>query len=102
SLGIRRLDLVFERVDRCSIAFRIGTAKATREARHLAKLFYERLQSADRGIGIEAAMLVASKVEPLSERQIAAKELARDEADNVDLSRLVDRLSTRPGTHRGY
>ena len=90
------------RVDRCSIAFRIGTAKATREARHLAKLFDERLQTADPGFGIEAAMLIASKVEPLSERQIAAKELARDEADNVDLSRLVDRLSTRLGPKRVY
>ena len=102
SLGIRRLDLVFERIDRCSIAFRIGTAKATREARHLAKLFDERLQTADPGFGIEAAALMASKVEPLSERQIAAKELAKDEADNVDLSHLVDRLSTRLGPKRVY
>ena len=102
SLGIRRLDLVFERIDRCSIAFRVGTAKATREAKHLARLFDERLQMADPGFGIEAAMLVASKVEPLSERQIVTKELKENDADPVDLSRLVDRLSARLGPQRVF
>ncbi|WP_262028558.1 Y-family DNA polymerase [Microvirga sp. Mcv34] len=75
SIGVRRLDLVFERVDRRSVALRVGTAKATREPGHLAKLFDERLQTVDPGFGIEAAMLIASKVEPLSERQVAAKSL---------------------------
>jgi len=102
SLGIRRLDLVFERIDRCSVALRIGTARATREADHLARLFDERLQTIDPGFGIEAAVLIAGKVEPLSERQIEAKELKEGDADRVDLSRLVDRLSARLGPKRVY
>jgi protein ImuB len=102
ALGARRLDLIFERVDRRSAALRIGTAKATREAGHLAKLFDERLQTIDPGFGIEAAMLVASKVEPLSEKQVEAKGWAGDHAPDVDLSRLVDRLGARLGPKRVY
>jgi protein ImuB len=102
SLGVRRLDLVFERIDRRSVALRVGTAKATREVNHLAKLFGERLQTVDPGFGIEAAMLIASKVEPLSERQVEAKGLADGDAPDVDLSRLVDRLGARLGPKRVY
>lgn len=102
SLGVRRLDLVFERIDRRSSALRIGTAKATREADHLAKLFDERLQTVDPGFGIEAAMLIASKVEPLSERQVEANGLQEGDAAHVDLSRLVDRLGARLGPKRVY
>ncbi|QRM28065.1 DUF6504 family protein [Microvirga sp. VF16] len=102
SLGVRRLDLVFERIDRRSTALRVGTAKATREAGHLAKLFHERLQTVDPGFGIEAAMLIASKAEPLSERQIEANGLTEGDTADVDLSRLVDRLSARLGPKRVY
>lgn len=102
ALGVRRLDLVFERVDRRSIALRVGTAKATREAGHLARLFDESLQTVDPGFGIEAAILIASKVEPLGETQIRAKGLAEGDAPESDLSRLVDRLGTRLGPKRVY
>lgn len=102
SLGVRRLDLVFERIDRRSVALRIGTAKATREASHLAKLFDENLQMVDPGFGIEAAMLIASKLEPLSEKQIVAKGMEDHDASDVDLSRLVDRLGVRLGAKRVY
>ena len=102
SLGVRRLDLIFERIDRRSVALRIGTAKATREASHLAKLFDEQLQTVDPGFGIEAAVLIASKTEPLSETQVEAKGLAGDQSSDVDLSRLVDRLGARLGPKRVY
>lgn len=102
SLGARRLDLIFERVDRQNIALRVGTAKATRDAKHLAKLFDERLQTVDPGFGIEAAILVASKVEPLSDKQIEAVDLRGGDASDVDLSRLVDRLGARLGPKHVY
>ncbi|MBF9232189.1 Y-family DNA polymerase [Microvirga alba] len=102
ALGIRRLDLIFERVDRRSVALRVGTAKATRDAKHLAKLFDERLQTVDPGFGIEAAILIASKVEPLSDKQVEAAELGSDGASGVDLSRLVDRLGARLGPKHVY
>lgn len=101
-LGVRRLDLIFERVDRRSVALRIGTAKGTRDAKHLAKLFDDRLQTVDPGFGIEAALLIASRVEPLSEQQTEAKGIALSETSSVDLSRLVDRIGTKLGSARIY
>ena len=63
--GVRRLDLILQRVDHKSSALRVGTARASRDAQHLAGLFDERLQTVDPGFGIEAIVLVASRVEPL-------------------------------------
>ena len=101
-LGVRRLDLIFERIDRHNVALRIGTARATREARHLARLFDERLQMVDPGFGIEAAVLVASKTEPLSAHQVEAQDFRSGDVTAVDLGRLVDRLGARLGPRRIY
>ena len=101
-LGVRRLDLIFERIDRRNVALRIGTARATREARHLARLFDERLQTVDPGFGIEAAVLVASKTEPLSAHQVEAQDFRSGDVTAVDLGRLVDRLGARLGPRRIY
>ena len=68
-LGARRLDLIFRRVDRKDQALRVGTARATRDAVHLAKLFDEMLGTIDPGFGIDEARLIASRVEALSETQ---------------------------------
>jgi protein ImuB len=101
-LGVRRLDLIFERIDRRNVALRIGTAQATREAHHLARLFDERLQLVDPGFGIEAAVLAASKVEPLSAHQVEARDFRSGDVTVVDLGRLVDRLGARLGPRRIY
>ncbi len=100
--GVRRLDLIFERIDRHNVALRVGTARATRDAPHLAKLFDERLETVDPGFGIEAAQLVASQVEPLSADQVEAQDMGIAEGSPVDLSRLVDRLGARLGPKRIY
>jgi protein ImuB len=42
--GARRLDLLFERVDGTTQAIRIGTARASRDARHLGRLLKERIE----------------------------------------------------------
>ncbi|MXQ14330.1 DNA polymerase Y family protein [Microvirga makkahensis] len=99
--GARRLDLLCQRVDQKSACLRVGTAKANRDAVHLARLFDERLQTIDPGFGIEEIVLVASKVEPLTERQTQAQGMG-DEAGEADMSQLVDRLGARIGMRNVY
>ena len=98
-LGARRLDLVFARVDRLDQAIRIGTAGPSRDAAHLARLLTERLSLIDPGFGIEEAVLSASRVEPLAERQ--ATHLAAG-PQAPDLAALVDTLLVRLGAARVY
>ncbi len=96
--GARRLDLLFERVDGAVQAVRIGTARPTRDARHLARLLDEHLEKVDPGLGIEAMRLVIPLAEPLRWRQ-DGDALATFSAD---VSTLVDRLSNRLGAERVY
>ena len=99
--GVRRLDLIVRRVDQKGASLRVGTAKATRDHVHLAKLFDEKIETVDPGFGIEEIVLVANRVDPLSEKQTVVRGIeAEDEA--VDLSQLVDRLTARIGEDRVY
>jgi protein ImuB len=100
--GVRRLDLVFRRIDQKGAGLRIGTAKATRDHVHLAKLFYDQLETIDPGFGIEEIVLIASRVEAVAETQMTAQGIAEGDTLDVDLSRLVDRLGTRLGAERVY
>ena len=97
--GARRLDLLFERVDGSVQYLRAGTARPSRDARHLARLLGEKLERIDPGLGVEAMHLVAPRVEPLIYAQTAAS-LSDGEAADKDVSPLVDRLENRLGTHR--
>jgi len=99
--GVRRLDLILQRVDHKSFGLRVGTARASRDAEHLAGLFDERLETVDPGFGIEAVVLVASRVEPLREEQ-DTHPLAPRRAPRAEMSRLVDRLGARLGPRRLY
>jgi len=100
--GVRRLDLLCQRVDQKSACLRVGTARANRDAVHLAKLFDERLQTIDPGFGIEEIVLVASKVEPLAEIQVQARGLGDEGAGEADIGQLVDRLGARIGMKKIY
>jgi len=99
--GVRRLDLIVRRVDQKGASLRVGTAKATRDHVHLAKLFDEKLETVDPGFGIEEIVLVANRVDPLSETQTVARGIEAED-DAVDLSQLVDRLTARIGEDRVY
>ena len=68
--GARRLDLGFYRVDGRVERIRIGTARPSRDPRHLAALFRERLDTIDPGLGIEDMILAAYAVEPLPAEQL--------------------------------
>jgi protein ImuB len=68
--GARRLDLAFHRVDGRVERISLGTARPSRDPRHLAALFRERFDTIDPGLGIEDMILAAFVVEPLPAEQI--------------------------------
>jgi len=98
-VGVRRLDMVFQRVDNVAQAVRIGTSKPNRDTKHLAKLLAERLVLVEPGFGIEEATLTASWVEALTERQTVGAHVA-DGGSEADISQLVDTLRVRLGNER--
>ncbi len=97
--GARRLDLLFERVDGSIQCLRIGTARPSRDARHLARLLGEKLERVDPGLGVEAMRLVVPLAEKLAYAQASAS-LSEAEPADQDVSALVDRLENRLGTTR--
>lgn len=97
--GARRLDLVFHRVDGSVQSLRIGTARPSRDARHLARLLDEKLERIDPGLGIEAMHLIAVLIDRLPHVQTEAM-LPGTEDTGTDVSILIDRLENRLGSRR--
>jgi protein ImuB len=97
--GARRLDLLFERVDGSIQSLRVGTARPSRDARHLARLLGEKLERVDPGLGVEAMRLVVPLADPLAYAQASAP-LSEAEPGGQDVSALVDRLENRLGVSR--
>ena len=94
--GARRLDLGFHRVDGRVERIRLGTARPSRDPRHLVALFKERLDTIDPGLGIEDVILAAFAVEPLLPEQIGLSGYApTNEASGI--APLLDRLGNRLG-----
>ena len=75
--GARRLDLAFHRVDGRVEHIRVGTARPSREPRHLAGLLAAKLETVDPGLGIEDMILALLAAEPLTPEQIVIKPLPR-------------------------
>ncbi|WP_082173646.1 DUF6504 family protein [Methylobacterium platani] len=98
-LGARRLDLVFRRVDGLDQSVSVGTARPSRDPRHLARLLSERLATIDPGHGLDEAHLAAPSVERLEARQLAAN---GEEPDPDAMAELVDRLVLRLGPGRVF
>ncbi|HYZ41867.1 MAG TPA: DNA polymerase Y family protein [Stellaceae bacterium] len=95
-MGARRLDLAFHRVDGRVEWIRLGTARPSRDPRHLAALFKERLDTVDPGLGIEDMILAAFAVEPLPPDQIDLPgHSTRNETSGI--APLLDRLGNRLG-----
>ncbi|MBY5328494.1 Y-family DNA polymerase [Rhizobium leguminosarum] len=91
-LGVRRTDLIVEKVDGTRQAIRAGTAKPVRDVAWLTKLFRDRTQTIEPGFGIEKLTLVAVMSEPLEEKQKASS-LVDDE--DADITPLIDVLGNR-------
>jgi protein ImuB len=111
-LGARRLSLTLYRVDGEMAQVAVGTARPSRDLRHLLRLFAEGLGEVDPGLGIEDMVLTAAAVEGLAAAQLglpdpALRRLARsvleadgkgrDGTDAAELAMLVDRLASRLG-----
>jgi protein ImuB len=99
--GARRLDLLFERVDGTTQAIRIGTARGSRDIRHLTRLLKERIERVDPGLGVEAMRLIVPRVDPLVPAQAAAR-LGATDTEEPDIAPLIDRLANRLGSERVY
>ena len=81
---MRRLDLLFHRVDSEVQAIRIGTAKPNRDAKRLTRLLRDKLETIDPGFGVEAMSLCATLVEPFETRQACSSLLdGATEADGA-------------------
>ena len=96
-LGARRLDLVFERIDATAQAIRIGTARPSRDMRHLARLLKEKLERVDPGMGVEAMRLLVPRADA-----VVAEQLNAMEAREPDIAPLIDRLANRLGSDHVY
>ena len=93
--GVRALVLTLERIDGSAQHLSVGTARATRDAGHLAQLFHLRIERIDPGDGIEAMWLAAPRTDPLGATTLAAT-LAGDDAP-PDVALLVDQIASRVG-----
>ena len=109
--GARRLELALYRIDGTVARIAVGTARASREARHLMRLFAEKLDGIDLGFGVEAMVLAAVTVEPVAARQLDLADRpggglgvgpgvgsgVGSGGDGAAFDRLVDRLANRLG-----
>ena len=98
--GVRRMRLVFQRVDgeRCTLA--VGTSRPLRRGKLLMNLISEKLERIDPGFGIEEMVLSAEVVEVVEEEQedwFARAAGSAGPGGGEELAGLLDRLGNRFG-----
>jgi len=94
-LGSRRLDLHFTRTDNRIETIFVATAKPVRDARRLAKLLIDKIETVDPGWGIDKMVMTAAFTEPLAMNQTLASFEAPARPDVED---LWDVLANRHGS----
>jgi protein ImuB len=94
-LGLRAAALTCIRVDGGEQRIGFGTARATRDMKHLKRLAVMRVETIDPGLGIEAMTFAAPRVEEL--RPVALSAGLGGEERAADLAPLVDQLAGRVG-----
>lgn len=99
SLGSRRLDLHFTRVDNQVQTIFVATAKPVRDVKRLTRLLCDKIETLDPGWGIEKMVLVAAFTEALTPTHVLA---AFTEASRPDVEELWDILGNRHGAERLY
>ncbi len=95
-MAARRLLLICERVDGEDQSLAIGTARPSRDARHLLHLLGLKIEQIEPGFGIEAMHLVAGRCEPWQAEQIGSDEPI------ADLPQLIDRIVGRIGLRQVF
>lgn len=95
--GARRLLLQLWRVDGDTVVRNVEMASPSRDPKHMARLFDERLEGIEAGFGIDQARLVAIWTETLDREQAR---LDAPAANGTSLPVLIDRLVTRLGKDR--
>jgi protein ImuB len=96
-LAARSLLLRCSRIDGEEQRIAIGTARATRDGKHLFSLLAPRIETIEPGFGIEAMRLTARRCEPLGPLPIDGGLAGKRKPDLVP---LVDRLVGRLGSRR--
>lgn len=94
-LGLRTAVLTCQRVDGIDQRVAVGTARTTRDAKHLARMFAMRVDRIDPGLGIEVMKLAAPRVEDL--QPVALGSGLLDTQHTPDVAPLVDQLAGRAG-----
>lgn len=92
-LGARSLVLTLFRVDASTQILSVGTAQASRDARHLHRLFAERYEKINPGYGVETLILEATATERLDPAQLTAGRGSQ----RPSMAEIVDRLRARAG-----
>ena len=94
-LGARNVLLIADRVDGEAQRLGVGASRATRDDRHLKRMFALKMTALDPGLGIEAMHLAVPLSEPLGAQITGA--LLETSGKVRDLAPLVDQLGTRVG-----
>ena len=92
--GCRQLHLVVYRTDGEVSVLDVATSAPSREAGHLRRLFDDKLDRINPGFGFDLITLEAGAVEKLD---VVQTRLDGDADDDLELSRLIDRLTARFG-----
>ncbi len=97
--GAREFVLHAFRADGTRSSVSVRTAQPVRTAKHIIRLFGERIDTIDPGFGIDLLMLEAHRT-GLMETSAAALsgDLAASDTDDVALSALADRITARLGS----
>ncbi|MEO3430820.1 DNA polymerase Y family protein [Pelagibius sp. CAU 1746] len=99
--GARQLELTAYRSDGSLQRLSLGASRPSRDAKHLRRLFTEKLPQIDPGFGIEVMTLGATLTATLAAQQGELRRVEERAANTADgaqtLPELVDRLGSRLG-----
>lgn len=98
-LGVRRVDLICQRVDNTIQAVRVGTQQSNRDAKRLTRLLTDKVETIEPGFGIEMMSLTATFTEEFETRQMPSSLI---EETAPDVTGLIDLLANRIGAGRIY